>query len=382
MIPDQSQYPQLLPKLIGKVYPEIWRIIHAAYKVTKIQVKVNGEISESIETTDGLRQGSPISPGLFNFFINDLIIEIINKDLGCKIGTKNVSILAFCDDIFLMTKMKDEMETILTIVTKYAEDWKIVFNALKLHIVEFNRRHKNNFRIGKDIITHANSVIYLGLPINKSGNSELYFGEKFSKMEGAFFGLRSLGCNNSIVSPRAFSIYFKSYCQSIVTYGMEMLTISPKKLIEYNRKQNNLIKMNFRLGKFSRHSKLLKALKIRTIEHIYGRSKIFFINQIKKSNLTSYIINYLSDQVTYKPAKTSILFQIKDMEKKYGINRNKDIKENLDILENHFVLSEDNKINNILAKLNFRVSNQQHRSNELLEELKKMLRYEPQQNSQ
>ena len=73
--------------------------------------------------------------------------------------------------------------------------------------------------------------------------------------------------------------------------------------------------MNFRLGKFSRHSKLLKALKIRTIEHIYGRSKIFFINQIKKSNLTSYIINYLSDQVTYKPAKTSILFQIKDMEK-------------------------------------------------------------------
>ena len=63
--------------------------------------------------------------------MDDLINQCVNLNIGCKIGNQNTSIIAYCDDIFLMTTNKVEMDNLLKQVEKYAFDWKLKFNVNK-----------------------------------------------------------------------------------------------------------------------------------------------------------------------------------------------------------------------------------------------------------
>ena len=61
-----------------------------------------------------------ISPFLFNFFINDLIIEIEAMDVGAKIGNTNVNIIAYCNDIILISPVADHLRRMLKKCEEYA----------------------------------------------------------------------------------------------------------------------------------------------------------------------------------------------------------------------------------------------------------------------
>ena len=68
------------------------------YKNSKIKVKLNGKVSKSVSTYEGVKQGGILSPYLFNFFINNLITSCIEKNIGSKIDKIVVPIIAYCDD--------------------------------------------------------------------------------------------------------------------------------------------------------------------------------------------------------------------------------------------------------------------------------------------
>ena len=50
----------------------------------------------------GVRQGGITSAFLFNIYINDLLDEISNLKVGCKIGINRINIIAYADDMILM----------------------------------------------------------------------------------------------------------------------------------------------------------------------------------------------------------------------------------------------------------------------------------------
>ena len=101
------------------------------YSVSQIIVKYDGQQSDTLKTTDGCKQGGILSRYLFNFYMDELVNRCISLNIGCKIGNQNTSIIAYCDDVFLMATTKIEMNLLLTQVENYAMEWKLKFNVNK-----------------------------------------------------------------------------------------------------------------------------------------------------------------------------------------------------------------------------------------------------------
>ena len=69
---------------------------------SRISVNFNGSFSEQCKIVRGVRQGGVTSAFLFNIYINDILDEISNLKVGCKIGINKINIIAYADDMILM----------------------------------------------------------------------------------------------------------------------------------------------------------------------------------------------------------------------------------------------------------------------------------------
>ena len=59
-------------------------------------------MSNIYHVTAGVRQGGVLSPLFFAVYVDDLILSVQKKGLGCQIGILNYSVLLYADDIVLM----------------------------------------------------------------------------------------------------------------------------------------------------------------------------------------------------------------------------------------------------------------------------------------
>ena len=71
-----------------------WRVLVNYYGQSRICVRHNGQRSALFSVNGGVKQGGTLSPYLFNFYIDELIRQCIDLNVGCKIGEYNASILA------------------------------------------------------------------------------------------------------------------------------------------------------------------------------------------------------------------------------------------------------------------------------------------------
>ncbi len=300
-------------KLIGKMEPQFWRVLYNYYLQSKIIVKYKNEKSDLISITEGVKQGGILSPFLFNFFLDGLISSCLDKNIGAKIGSKNLSIIGYCDDLLLMSPNPGHLDILLDECVQYAKTWKMEFNSKKSNslVVGKNRFGTHEFKIEGEILPIVDSFIYLGLPINNKFSNNDYFEDKMKKVERSFYSLYGLGCKPRHLDPVVIGFIYKQFCQSIFRYGLECLYLTATKLHEFDIRQNILIKQSIGLSKYALSTPLLNALKIEKISEIYHKHKVYFFRQIMLNNLTKDVYETLKTVYTDKKVPpTSFMKQL------------------------------------------------------------------------
>ena len=151
-------------------------VIRSIYNHVKSRVKHNGSLGEPFLSHIGVRQGECLSPFLFSMYLNDLEAELATKGLvGIDIGTVNIYLLLYADDIILFGKTTDELQRALTILEEYCNRWKLTVNTSKTKIMIFRKggRLPNNlnFLYKNSQIEIVKKFCYLGVVFTAGGSS-------------------------------------------------------------------------------------------------------------------------------------------------------------------------------------------------------------------
>jgi hypothetical protein len=123
---DTVSHRKFLKLMHDKGMPEEW-VGMLRKMLTRREMKLFDAL---IELQVGTPQGSPISPLIFILFINPLIQKIRAVGKGVRLTNTGAFIrcLLFADDVCLFAESLEDLEQMLKVCQKWAEEWGMSFN--------------------------------------------------------------------------------------------------------------------------------------------------------------------------------------------------------------------------------------------------------------
>lgn len=95
-------------------------MLRKIYDVVASCVRVNSEYTDFFESHMGVKQGEPLSPLLFLFFINDMQQHLDSDDVDAvTIDDIRIFMLLFADDTVLFSYSADSLQTLLNNLYNY-----------------------------------------------------------------------------------------------------------------------------------------------------------------------------------------------------------------------------------------------------------------------
>lgn len=209
---DVVDYQLLDEKLRRRGCPQqVLRLIRSLM-FTDIQsrLQINGQITSYFQRTRGVLQGSPLSPWLFNLFIDDLL-QAVNPP-----PPQLPDCLFYADDGVLIPALGREIPKLLAIV----EDWtlknRIALNVGKCGILT-RVHHREPLRVYGEEIPYVDQYMYLGFPMRKGGiDFERHLEQRTQAVVGRLKWLQIF--TNSWCSQTRLEV-FKQYFQPMMEYG-------------------------------------------------------------------------------------------------------------------------------------------------------------------
>ena len=183
-------------KLIEKMDPTMWYILKIYYDSSKGTIDLgDGLLSDLFPISFGVKQGGILSPSLFHAYIDELIYECTNENIGAVFNKINVSIIVYADDIILLASVDSHLQKLLNICHNYSKTWRLKFNPNKSNILEFGKQFFKNSKLHLEntLIPKVDFFIYLGVKIDNKLNFNENSIEKFSNVQKKIYSLSFLG---------------------------------------------------------------------------------------------------------------------------------------------------------------------------------------------
>ena len=100
---DRVNLLTLFKKLFERnMCPLFLRFFIHSYCNQKMSIKWNAAISDSFDTSNGVKQGGVLSPLLFNVYLDELILLLREQGVGCHMNDMFVGGFCYADDVTLL----------------------------------------------------------------------------------------------------------------------------------------------------------------------------------------------------------------------------------------------------------------------------------------
>ena len=202
-------------------------LIKDIYKKTRCAIKIEHQITDFFSYTKGVRQGCPLSPSLFNIFINDLF-EILDNDEDSNINLNNehrLNTLMYADDLILLAQSKEGLQNQINKLNTFCKTWNLEINNKKTKIMIFNRGNKlikTDFFSNNTLLENVKTIRYLGFTISAKKCSFLPTIEDLStKATRAIFSLNNSIKLSKLPTKLAVKVFY-SQIAPILLYGSEV----------------------------------------------------------------------------------------------------------------------------------------------------------------
>jgi hypothetical protein len=193
------------------------RILAFWYKNQTLVVKWGSCFSTSFSVTNGVRQGSVLSPYLFCIYVDAISRSLNDLKIGCKVRDQIINHLFYADDLCLFCPSSLGLQVLLNVCYICANELDIVFNRAKCKIMIFKCFSLRNialpsFSINGQILDECISYKYLGHIITNDccDNSDISRQCRSIYAKGNSLIRKFYKCSDKVKVS-----LFKSYCTSL-----------------------------------------------------------------------------------------------------------------------------------------------------------------------
>ena len=218
---DQINFEILRIKLINSGMPIILvDIIEFMMKNLYVCTKYGKIRSDDWKKSNGTRQGGVISPLIFSYYINDLIKQVKDLSVGCRIGFQRTSILCFADDIVLSAPSATGLHLLVNKTSSIIEKLFLKINVEKSQYIVFKYRKlkyvNSTVELLGNSIPRVASCKYLGITLDENFNCKEDINRAMNSFLKQFNGIFH---KFNFLNMELLSFLSKSYCTSF--YGMD-----------------------------------------------------------------------------------------------------------------------------------------------------------------
>ena len=144
-----------------------FEILQSMYKIVKSCVRCPECLTDFFDCPRGVRQGCVLSPTLFSFFMNELVLDVAKNGLYGVQRTPDIIqilIMLFADDVILTSYC---LQIQINLLKRYANNFSMTVNMHTTKIIVFRKGGflgaNEIWRYGNEIIEVVNCYKYLGL---------------------------------------------------------------------------------------------------------------------------------------------------------------------------------------------------------------------------
>ena len=263
---DSIWHDALLFKLWPVLPVHYWLLIYRWYKKSTATVSWNGKISRSFQITRGMRQGSVLSPTLFNIFLDELLQKLQTLPNGIRVFDLPINCCTYADDITLLSATVPGLQRLINLCVSYADKYRFKFNKKKSKCMVLGKNiltETPKWTIDQSHIETVNEVDILGINFHQSLNNSRHVDNRITACRKRMYGLASIGMSYPGLSTDVKTYLWNSVGAPILTYGMETLDISKTQAKKLLSAQGSVVKRVMGIPKRSHHNNLIQALGIK-----------------------------------------------------------------------------------------------------------------------
>ena len=119
------------------------KILECWFNKSYTSVKWGNSYSRLVSLSNGIRQGSILSPFLFSVYTNDMLVKLQNSKLGCHINFINFNAFMYADDVLLLSLSLADLQQMLRICLEELQILDMRVNVKKSCIIRIGKSYNS-----------------------------------------------------------------------------------------------------------------------------------------------------------------------------------------------------------------------------------------------
>ena len=268
----------LFLKLVQRNVPLCFiRVIMYWYLNMEAQVKWLNARSAFFKVTSGTKQGGVISPHFYGIYVNDLIIILRNRKLGCHLVGICIACIFYADDLALMAPLRSTMQLLIDICHEYASEFCLSFNFKKTKTILFGKQKRNPIPLKIDgcDIDYVSEWEYLGAKVKVVDRKTGWI--YFSSTPSRFYAKSNSILHSSMkLDKTVFMRLLYSNCVPTITYAAEVKQLTASDMRVLNTAVNDAIRRIFSFSRWESVRMLRMSHGYDSIYEIFEKRRLTF----------------------------------------------------------------------------------------------------------
>ena len=213
---------------------------------TVSQVRVQNRLTDLFETRTGLKQGDGLAPTLFNLAL-EYVIRAMNMDSSGTLLIKSTQLVAYADDINIMSRRLGDAESLLHNLNNAAKEVGLHINESKTKAMMQSKTRtpaNSSITVGDLNIEYVDNFNYLGCNLSKDANETDEIKRRIQLANKTYFSVLPI-INSKLAHRNTKLRVYKTIIRPVLCYGCETWTLTQASEILLDRFERKVLRRIF-----------------------------------------------------------------------------------------------------------------------------------------